>query len=134
MWAKNKPSGYSPLGENKVLLSFEKVGQMLTTATALCFSDTNLHGINIWLIWFFASALLMIIYELYWVRYFIGGHTLKDFYRTFFGIPLPGATLPIAAFIMLGIYGKLIWLVAAAIILGIGHIGIHLGHLKKLKE
>jgi hypothetical protein len=68
----------------------------------------------------------MIVYELYWVRYFIVGHKLKDFYSSFFGIPLPGATLPIAAFIMLGIYGKLIWLVAAAIIFGIGHIGIHI--------
>jgi hypothetical protein len=132
IWTKNQPEGYTPAGENKILLVFERVGQVLCTATALCFSDTNPHGWEPWLAWLFASALLMAVYELYWLRYFRNGCTLTDFYRPFAGVPLPGATLPIAAFFLLGVYGKLIWLIVAALILGIGHIGIHYEHLRKL--
>ena len=50
------------------------------------------------------------------------------------GIPLAGATLPVAAFFLLGIYGRVIWLCIAAIILGIGHIGIHYQHSREIKR
>lgn len=42
--------------------------------------------------------------------------------------------MPVAAFLLLGIYGKVIWLIISIIILGIGHIGIHLQHLKELEK
>ncbi|MDR0963010.1 MAG: hypothetical protein LBM60_00145 [Clostridium sp.] len=134
LWARNIPGDYDSHGENKILLAFERIGQIFTTATVLCFSDTTPRETNLWLIWLFISALLMLAYELYWIRYFTGDQTLKNFYRPFFGIPLPGATLPVAAFILLGIYGKLLWLIMATLILGIGHIGIHLGHSKDSKR
>jgi hypothetical protein len=130
LWAKHKPEGYDPSGENRVLLIFERVGQVLCTAAILLFSDTNPHGFAPWLAWFVVSAILMLIYESYWVRYF-RNPILVNFYRPFLGIPLPGAALPVAAFLLLGVYGKLIWLIAAAVILGIGHIGIHIGHAKR---
>ena len=133
MWARRKPEGYDPSGENKVLLVFERVGQVLCTAAILLFSDTNPKKWELWIVWFIASALLMLMYEGFWIRYFCGGHTLRDFYRPFLGVPAPGATLPVAAFLLLGIYGRLIWLVAASMILGIGHIGIHLQHIKRIK-
>ena len=59
---------------------------------------------------------------------------MKDFYTSFLGIPLAGATLPIFAYLMLGIYGKNVFLILAAVILGIGHIGIHYLHKKEIKE
>lgn len=34
--------------------------------------------------------------------------------------------------LFLGIYGKVIWLIVSAVIIGIGHIGIHLQHLKSI--
>jgi len=49
-------------------------------------------------------------------------------------IPAPGATLPVAAFLLLGIYGKVIWLIISSVILGIGHIGIHMQHIKRLSR
>ena len=49
------------------------------------------------------------------------------------GVSLAGATLPVISFFLLGIYGKVIWLVVAALILGFGHIGIHIQHSKELK-
>ena len=132
LWARTKPEGYDPSGESKVLLLFERAGQALCTAAILLFSDTNPRGWEPWLLWLFASALLMVLYEFYWLRYFRGNRTVQDFYRPFLGVPLPGATLPVAAFLLLGVYGRLIWLVAASVVLGIGHIGIHVQHLRRL--
>lgn len=37
-----------------------------------------------------------------------------------------------AAFFLLGIYGRNPLLIVAVIVLGIGHIGIHLGHRKEI--
>lgn len=44
-----------------------------------------------------------------------------------------GATLPVAAFFLLGVYGSVYLLMGSVVILGIGHIGIHLQHLRALK-
>ena len=134
LWMRRKPDGYDPSGENKVLLVIERAGQVLCTAAILLFSDTNPRGWEPWIAWFIASVLMMLLYEGFWIRYFHGARTMRDFYRPFLGVPAPGATLPVVAFMLLGIYGRLIWLVIAAVILGVGHIGIHLEHIRKLKE
>ncbi|MCL1851821.1 MAG: hypothetical protein FWF88_02175 [Peptococcaceae bacterium] len=134
IWARHMPQGYDPSGESKVLLVFERCGQVLCTITVLFFSDTNPHGLEPWLSWLVASALLMVLYEGFWLRYFRGGCTLRDFYRPFLGAPAPGAVLPVAAFLLLGIYGRLIWLVVASVILAIGHIGIHWQHQQTIRR
>ena len=73
------------------------------------------------------------MYELWWIRYFRSERKLSDFYSSFLGVPLAGATLPVISFFLLGVYGKNIWLLGAVIILGIGHIGIHIQHSKEIK-
>lgn len=74
----------------------------------------------------------MILYEIYWVRYFKSEKTMVDFYRSLLGIPVAGASLPVAAFLLLGVYGRNIFMIISAVILGIGHIGIHLQHRKEI--
>ena len=135
IWAKFKPEGYDALSkkENKVLLIFERVGQVCVTITALIFTDFNINGLTLWSIWLLISFILMIIYEICWIRYFLKP-TLKNFYGRFLFIPVPLASLPVAAFLLLGIYGKVIWLIVSAVIIGIGHIGIHVQHLKNMDE
>lgn len=135
IWTKYKPEKYEKAAqnENKILLAFEKTGQAAATCSALIFSDFNINGISAWSLWLLASFLLMILYEICWIRYFRSKHKLSDFYGNFIGIPLPLATLPVAAFILLGIYGRVIWLIAASVILGIGHIGIHMQHSRACK-
>jgi len=128
------PEGYDPSGESKILSVFERVGQVLCTGSILLFTDYNPRSFDIWTAWFIVSAVLMLLYEFYWIRYFKSKHTLADFYRPLLGIPAPGATLPVFAFLLLGVYGKVIWLIIAAVVLGIGHIGIHLQHIGKLKR
>ena len=80
------------------------------------------------------AAGLMILYEVYWIRYFKSNKTMSDFYSGFLGIPVAGATLPVMAFGLLAVYGKNIFLGIAVIILGIGHIGIHLNHQKEIMD
>ena len=134
IWARRKPEGYDPSGESKVLLAFERAGQAFCTAAILLFTDYNPSPFEPWTAWFIVSAALMVLYEVFWVRYFRSKQTVADFYRPILGIPVPGATLPVAAFLTLGIYGKVIWLIISSVILGIGHIGIHFQHVSKLTE
>ncbi len=134
MWARRKPEGYDPSGENSVLLVFERSGQGLCTISTLLFTDYNPTVLEPWTAWFVASVALMLLYECYWVRYFRSNRTVVDFYRPLLGIPAPGATLPVTAFLLLGVYGKVIWLIVSSVILGIGHIGIHLQHIRGLKK
>ena len=134
LWARRLPEGYDPSDENKALLIFERVGQALCTASVLLFTDYNPQTFEPWTAWFIISAMLMLLYEAYWIRYFKSKRTVNDFYRPFFGVPAPGATLPVIAFLLLGIYGNVIWLIISSVILGIGHIGIHLQHINKIKD
>ena len=132
-WAKNQPKGYEKYvkHENKILLLFERIGEVLVTCLLLIFRDFNIQGISAWLIWLIAAFVLMILYEVYWLRYFRSEKTMKDFYSSLLGIPVAGATLPVIACALIAIYGRNPILFAAAIILGIGHIGIHLNHRKE---
>lgn len=134
IWSKNKPKDYDKYvgNENKVLLVFERIGEVTVVGISLIFSDFNINEISYWLCILAAAFILMILYEIYWIRYFKSEKTMKDMYCSLLGIPVAAAALPVTAFLLLGIYGKNIFLIISAIILGIGHIGIHLNHKKEI--
>lgn len=132
IWTKKQPTGYDSSNENIILRMMERVGQVLVTCTVLIFSDFNIKPWSSWSFWLLVSFLLMVLYELWWIRYFRSERTLKDFYSSFAGVPLAGATLPVLAFFLLSVYGKVIWLMFSVTILGIGHIGIHAKHKKDI--
>lgn len=134
LWTGKKPQGYTAEGENRVLQMLERAGEVLTSCCALVFSDFNLRPWTVRSWWLAVAAVLMVLYELWWIRYFRSARTLADFYSSFAGIPLAGATLPVAAFGMLGLYGNVIWMLPATVILGVGHIGIHLQHRRELSQ
>ncbi len=134
LWAKRQPKGYTPEGENRFLLVLERIGEALTSCCALVFSDFNLRPWSSWSLWLAAAFTLMLLYEIWWARYFRSPRELSDFYSSLFGVPLAGATLPVGAFFLLGIYGRVGAMLAAAVILGVGHIGIHLQHWKGLRN
>lgn len=134
IWTRHQPKDYDFRYENKVLLIFERVGQVLVTCTALIFSDFNPRSWSVWTLWFIAAVILMLMYEYWWVRYFKSQKTTADFYSSLCGVPVAGATLPVTAFLFLGIYGKVVWLLISVVILGIGHIGIHLQHYKEINQ
>lgn len=134
IWSKHQPKDYDKYvkNENKILLLFERIGEVSVTCIVLIFRDFNINTISHRSILLLLAFLLMLLYEIYWIRYFKSEQTMKDFYSSLLGIPVAGASLPVVAFLLLGIYGKNIPLLIAVIILGIGHIGIHLNHKKEL--
>lgn len=133
IWSKNKPENYDKYvkNENKILLAFERTGEMLVTCLSLIFRDFNINKISNLSVILFIAFILMILYEISWLRYFKSNKTMRDMYRSFLGIPIPLASLPVIAFLLLGVYGKNIFLILSTVILGIGHIGIHLNHKKE---
>ena len=133
IWSKNKPKDYEKYekNENKVLLALERIGEVGNTCLALIFTSFNINTISKWSIILVIAFLLMVLYEIYWIRYFKSNKTMKDMYSSILRIPVAGATIPVLAILLLGIYGKNIPLIVSTIILGIGHIGIHMNHKKE---
>lgn len=133
IWAGNKPKNYGRYAakENRALLALERIGEALVSVIALVFFDFNLRPWDAWCLWLAASFALMLLYEAFWIRYFRSGRTMHDFYRDFAGIPVAGAALPVAAFFLLGVYGKNLPMLLSTVVLGVGHIGIHLAHAKE---
>lgn len=136
LWTKHQPKGYeqSAQNENKVLLALERVGEVAVTALVLIFRDFNVQGRSLRLLWLVCALALMLLYECFWIRYFRSDHTMRDFYSSLLGIPVAGATLPVIAVLLLAVYGRNPILFAAGIVLGIGHIGIHLNHRKEVLQ
>lgn len=132
LWSRKKPLGYSSETENKILVLLERIGEVSVCCCALLFSNFNLREWTSRSWWLIAAFLLMAMYELWWVRYFRSERKLSDFYSSFLLVPLAGATLPVLAFFTLGIYGKSYTMLLATVILGIGHIGIHMQHKKEI--
>ncbi len=135
IWTKHKPERYEEFAsrENRVLLMFERTGEVLTTCAAVMFSAFNVRPEAERSGFLIASFVLMLLYEMFWIRYFRSLGRLQDFYAGFMGIPVAGATLPVFAFLLLGIYGANPVMIVSSAILGIGHIGIHLSHAREIR-
>lgn len=134
LWTKHKPKDYEKYvgNENKILLLLERSGEVLVCCIAVIFTDFNLRKWDYRSIWLMLAVLAMILYEVWWIRYFRSGQKMTDFYSSIIGIPVAGASLPVAAFFFLGVYGLNFLMIIATIILGIGHIGIHLSHRREV--
>ena len=132
IWAKNKPMDYDiySKNENKILSLIEKIGQVSVVCFSLIFADNI--DVNPWLLVLILAFTLMLLYELYWIKYFRGPKRMKDMYSSFLGIPVAGATLPVLAFLLLGIYEMNFFLIMSSLILAVGHIGIHLDYERQL--
>ena len=130
LWTKYKPADYEAhaIGEDRRLLLLERLGEMLVSTFAVIAPRGPLG----WRGWLALSLLLMLLYEVWWVRYFRSPRRMEDFYSGLLGIPVAGATLPVLAFLLLGLYQRNWLLLPSVLLLGVGHIGIHLGHKKEL--
>lgn len=135
IWLMKQPKGYAKLAksENKILLVFERIGQIAVVVTAIMFSDYNPTTFSAWTAWLIVSFALMVFYEIAWLRYFMKP-SLKTFYGRLFFVPIPLASMPVFAFLFLGIYGKVIWLIVSVILFGIGHLGIHIQHSRSVNK
>ena len=104
LWTKNKPKDHDKylLKENKLLLTLERTGEVAVTALSVICSDFNLRKLSSWSLWLAAAAIFMIMYEVWWIKYFRSDKEMKDFYSSFLGIPVAGASLPVTAFFIAG--------------------------------
>lgn len=102
-WTQHKPKDYEKYvgNENKVLLCLERMGQVLVSCISLVFSDFNVRAITIGSVWLGLAFLVMLCYEAYWIKYFKSEMRMEDFYSSFLGIPVAGASLPVIAFFFL---------------------------------
>ena len=144
IWAKKgKPAGYDEAAkrENKVLLAAERVGEAAVSVSLLIFTAIEPRVMMLpeglyfeWtMILWITAAVLMIMYECYWIRYFHSPKTMKDLYSSFAGAPVAGASLPVLAVLLLGLYSGNLVIIGASVVLGIGHIGIHIMHRRELQ-
>ena len=86
LWSKYPPKDYDNYSknENKLLLALERIGQILVVIFSLfCGVTFSSNPILIF------AFLLMILYEIYWIRYFKSSRTMRDMYENMLFIPLP---------------------------------------------
>ena len=83
IWGKNQPKDYEKYvkNENKILLLLERIGEVGNTCLALIFSDFNINTISSWSIILLTAFLAMVLYEIYWIRYFRSEKTLVAYFK-----------------------------------------------------
>ena len=72
IWSKNQPKDYEKYvkNENKVLLIFERIGEICNTFLVLIFKGFNINLNSYWIFILLMAFILMILYEIYWIKYF----------------------------------------------------------------
>ena len=131
LWTRRKPQDYDPSHEDCRLTLLERIGQVWVTSGALLSRGIAWGPWSVRSWWLVGAAALMALYEIWWARYFRSSRTMADFTAGLLGIPVAGASLPVAAFFLLGIYGRAWWILPGVVILGVGHIGIHLNYRRE---
>lgn len=134
LWARNPPPGYAELSasENRALGVLERIGQACTCVCAvICASPAGFSWP--WVLWLVGALVLMTAYERAWIRYFRKGRTLQLMEAPIGFVPVPLATLPVAAFLILAAWCQSWVFAASVVVLGVGHIGIHVQHLRELE-
>ena len=136
IWTRNKPLDYDKyvLQENKVLLTLERIGEATVSFLMLINDDMKLLKDDPSYIWLILTFVVMILYEIFWISYFHSEKKMQDFYSSILGIPVAGASLPVIGVLLMAVFRKSIVLFIAGIILGIGHIGIHLEHRSQINK
>lgn len=128
IWAKDISENYDSNHENKILLMYERLGEVL-----VCCFRVIMFGTMHWNLFVLVSFVVMLMYEGYWIQYLKSEKKLSDFYCSHLNILLAGAILPVIVFFILGLSQRHWIFVFLTIILGIGHIGIYREHFLEIK-
>jgi hypothetical protein len=64
------------------------------------------------------------LYYATWIRYLVLGREEALFNRSLLGIPLPMAVMPVIYFLSASVLLGSVWLMLAAVMLGVGHISV----------
>jgi hypothetical protein len=99
------------------LIWVERAGQALCLVVPVI---TETGSLSWW--WLPAVAIAVAAYYALWGRYLTGGRRSADLYRPLWKLPVPMAVLPVVAFLATGAWLGNPWIMAAAIVLAVGHI------------
>lgn len=101
----------------RVLLVFERAGQALCmTVPAITATGPIAWG------WAAPVAMAVLVYWALWVRYLRRGRPGSALFDPVFGIPVPMALVPVAAFLATAAWLQTPWIALAAVVLAVGHI------------
>ncbi|MNI28475.1 hypothetical protein D3C73_822520 [compost metagenome] len=116
------PPKHAVVEKSKLPKTFEileKIGQAGCVASLVISKDYFvIEKIN------YFTLLMIICIALYyalWIAYAIRGGDFSIMLKPLLFIPLPGAVLPVCAFIFAALWGQCIWLGVSAIVLAAGH-------------
>lgn len=131
VWARRRPRSADPQwGQSTVMLSLERLGQVLICAAAITCAKLQLGPWRAASQLVVAAAIFMLAYEVWWFRYFKAHRGDPGFYTGFQYIPMSGASLSLASFLLLGIFAQDLLLIASVGILAIGRAGVDQEHRK----
>ncbi|SDF47463.1 hypothetical protein SAMN04488542_11185 [Fontibacillus panacisegetis] len=115
----------------KIFELLEKIGQMGCIVSLVISKDFFLiEKAN------YFTMLMVICIALYyalWIAYAIKDGEFSVMLKPLLFIPIPGAVLPVCAFVFAALWGQCIWLGASAIILAVGHCTISWESYRRIK-
>jgi hypothetical protein len=108
-------------GRLQMMTIIERTGQAGSFVIPFFYQLPQLSSLGLTVV--LIMSITMVLYYAGWIRY-LAGRTEDLFYRPLLGIPLPMAVMPVIYFFAASIWLNSVWLMIAAVILGIGHITV----------
>ncbi len=118
-----KLSGSLPIDDGRLqtMTIIERIGQIGSFVMPFFYQLPQLNTLGFVAV--LIMAVTMALYYAGWIRYLIR-RSEELFYQPLLGIPLPMAVMPVVYFLAASILLGSIWLMVAAVLLGIGHITV----------
>ncbi len=133
LWMRAQKEPTKQRAEPPALAWLERIGQAGIVACALIFCDYDRVAWSPRYLLLASALLLLVLYDLWWLRYFRGARREADLYRPLLGLPLAAAVLPGAAFFLLGAFGAVVWMMLSSVLFAAGHIPIAYRHRNELR-
>jgi hypothetical protein len=106
----------------KIMTAVERVGQVGCFVIPFFYRLPRASDVNAVALAIMIGALAL--YYAGWVRYLVLGREEELFHRSLLGIPLPMAVMPVIHFLSASVLLSSVWLMLAAVMLGVGHIAV----------
>jgi len=106
----------------QIMTVVERIGQAGSFVIPFFYRVTLTSSIQAIALAIMVGALAL--YYAGWVRYLVQGRTEVLFYRSLLGIPLSMAIMPVIYFLAASALLGSVWLLLAAVLLGVGHITV----------
>jgi len=85
------------------------------------------------ILFLFLMSLMLVIYYVGWTRFFLNGREFRLLFEPLLGIPIPLAISPLLCVLFLGLAQKSWPVVAASVIMALGHIPESLSNISSTK-